>query len=302
VEQVREKEKLYQNFRKIVSRFQDVADIWNSLYFGNDVDSGNYQKLQNRLRSTDEEWQRLSQDGWFKKAKDIVNEKKFFHWELEFPEIFFEGHQRKENPGFDAVIGNPPYLAVDSLDTEERRYFPQRFPFLRRKYDLMAIFLSLVRTHCCRNGRLGMIVPLIWESGVNYSQFRIEILGSHAQIERLVNLPFDVFPEAYVDTSVVILKHIFPIVDEYEFLYKVYGKYDSAENLTIAAHSTATLRLIDVKAGTAIIVGEASPLLKLLSDERLYISLGKLVKCCQGPVESFQRRVIENFINLRVSL
>jgi hypothetical protein len=57
--------------------------------------------------------------------------------------------------------------------------------------------------------------------------------------------------------------------------------------LIIAAHSTATLRLVDVKAGTAVIVGEASPLLTVLSDERLYIRLGKLIKCCQGPVESF---------------
>ena len=287
VEQIREKEKLYQDFRIIVSRFQDVADIWDSVYFGNDVESGNYQKLQNRLRSTDEEWGRLGQESWFKKAKETSNRKRFYHWELEFPEIFFEGHQRKENPGFDAVIGNPPYLAVDSLDTEERRYFPQKYSFLHRKYDLMAIFLSFVRTHCCQSGRLGMIVPQIWESGVNYSRFRIEILGSHAQIERLVNLPFDVFREAYVDTSVVIFKHIFPIVDQYEFLYKVYGKYDSAEELIIAAHSLATLRLIDVKAGTAVVVGEASPLLKMLFDERLYIRLGKLIKCCQGPVESF---------------
>ena len=29
---------------------------------------------------------------------------KFFHWEYEFPEVF-----RTENPGFDAVIGNPPW-------------------------------------------------------------------------------------------------------------------------------------------------------------------------------------------------
>ena len=35
---------------------------------------------------------------------EISNKMKFFHWELEFPNVFL-----KENPGFDAVIGNPPW-------------------------------------------------------------------------------------------------------------------------------------------------------------------------------------------------
>ncbi|MBW1825338.1 MAG: hypothetical protein JRI87_12455, partial [Deltaproteobacteria bacterium] len=75
VEQVREKESLYQDFRSIVSRFQDVADVWTSIYFGNEVDFGTYQRLQGELRSSDEEWQRLSQKPWFKKAKGIAKEK-----------------------------------------------------------------------------------------------------------------------------------------------------------------------------------------------------------------------------------
>src|SRR5437899_1866113 len=29
-----------------------------------------------------------------------------FHWEIEFPEVF-----DRDNPGFDAMIGNPPFLA-----------------------------------------------------------------------------------------------------------------------------------------------------------------------------------------------
>ena len=42
------------------------------------------------------------------RAKDIVRElrdaHRFFHWELEFPDVF-----QGESPGFDAVIGNPPW-------------------------------------------------------------------------------------------------------------------------------------------------------------------------------------------------
>lgn len=41
----------------------------------------------------------------------------FFHWDLEFPEVFYstDGVQ-KSNPGFDAVIGNPPYLNLKKDD------------------------------------------------------------------------------------------------------------------------------------------------------------------------------------------
>jgi len=34
---------------------------------------------------------------------EIADEKKFFHWEIEFSEVFQKG-------GFDIAIGNPPYV------------------------------------------------------------------------------------------------------------------------------------------------------------------------------------------------
>jgi len=33
-----------------------------------------------------------------------------FHWELEFPEVFF-----RENPGFDAIVGNPPFAGKNNI-------------------------------------------------------------------------------------------------------------------------------------------------------------------------------------------
>ena len=46
----------------------------------------------------------------YRRAQEIATEKRFFHWEIEFPEVFRDKYGReKDNPGFDAVIGNPPY-------------------------------------------------------------------------------------------------------------------------------------------------------------------------------------------------
>jgi hypothetical protein len=36
-----------------------------------------------------------------------------FHWELEFPEVF-----ARDNPGFDAIVGNPPFLGGKRISTE----------------------------------------------------------------------------------------------------------------------------------------------------------------------------------------
>ena len=44
-------------------------------------------------------------------AERIARTKRVFHWELEFPEVYYdlETSKRRPNPGFDAVVGNPPY-------------------------------------------------------------------------------------------------------------------------------------------------------------------------------------------------
>ena len=43
-------------------------------------------------------------------AREVVRARHLFHWELEFPEVFFGSDGRRlENGGFDAVMGNPPW-------------------------------------------------------------------------------------------------------------------------------------------------------------------------------------------------
>ena len=44
----------------------------------------------------------------------IGAEKRFFHWDLEYPEAFvdletWDVETSKDDQGFDAVVGNPPY-------------------------------------------------------------------------------------------------------------------------------------------------------------------------------------------------
>jgi hypothetical protein len=49
------------------------------------------------------------------RIKQIANEHKFFHWHLEFPDVF-----SGDNPGFDCVIGNPPW---EKIKLQENEFF-----------------------------------------------------------------------------------------------------------------------------------------------------------------------------------
>jgi Eco57I restriction-modification methylase len=57
------------------------------------------------------------------RAEALAAQHRFFHWELEFPEVFFEKDgTRRPSPGFDAIIGNPPWdmMRADAGSPERR--------------------------------------------------------------------------------------------------------------------------------------------------------------------------------------
>ena len=56
-------------------------------------------------------------------AERIAAEKRFFHWELELPDVF-----RAHGAGFDAVVGNPPW---DTLQPNPEEYFSNVDPMFR---------------------------------------------------------------------------------------------------------------------------------------------------------------------------
>ena len=76
-----------------------------------------------------------------------------FDWETAFPEIMQGG-------GFDAVIGNPPWvLAGYYLTLPELRYLQRRFETSRGKFDLYYVFVELGCRILRPSGFLGMILP-----------------------------------------------------------------------------------------------------------------------------------------------
>ena len=53
-------------------------------------------------------------------AADIASQYRFFHWPFEFPNVF-----HRERPGFDVVVGNPPW---NEVDVEALNFYALREP------------------------------------------------------------------------------------------------------------------------------------------------------------------------------
>ncbi len=130
--QARESRRQYNVASSALSPIKKLFDIYVSQWFGNKaVTVGKGKKaaehnpaLEFLRDGISEEWAFRSGktslpkafDGVVKIALSASKERKFFHWELEFPEVFYTMRpgtervvERREGGGFDAVIGNPPY-------------------------------------------------------------------------------------------------------------------------------------------------------------------------------------------------
>jgi len=79
---------------------------------------------------------------------------RFFHWFLEFPEVFKDG-------GFDCILGNPPFLSgvriTEMYGDSYNSYLVQRYVKASKKTDLCAYFFRRIFNNLNINGLLSLI-------------------------------------------------------------------------------------------------------------------------------------------------
>ena len=100
-------------------------------------------------------------DRALREARRLYEEKRFFHWDLEFPEVFIDLDRAswKKDGGFDAVIGNPPYVRIQSLPKDDANYFARRYTTPTGDYDIYVTFVEVGLELLRMDANLGFIVP-----------------------------------------------------------------------------------------------------------------------------------------------
>ena len=120
---VHEKGRRYHEFRELHAdfrRLRQACDLWTAAFFA---------KLEKpapgapeRIPTTDHVLRALRNQpgiqGVMKTALGLAHEHRFFHWPLEFPEVF-------ASSGFDVALGNPPW---DQIQLDPREFFAVSAP------------------------------------------------------------------------------------------------------------------------------------------------------------------------------
>ncbi|MCP4401196.1 MAG: N-6 DNA methylase, partial [bacterium] len=120
-----------------------------------------------------------------------------FDWESEFSEIMQCG-------GFNTVIGNPPYVRSQFLDSESKDYLSKSYSAPAYQPDTFAFFLQKGIDLLEHQGVLGYIIPNGILTNTYYARLRRYILDKTA-VKVIVDLKDGVFATASVDTSIFIL-------------------------------------------------------------------------------------------------
>ena len=63
------------------------------------------------------------------KARKLINEERFFHWQVAFPGVWTKWEKAGRQGGFDAVVGNPPW---DRVKLQQVEWFAARRPEIAR--------------------------------------------------------------------------------------------------------------------------------------------------------------------------
>ncbi|OKH33170.1 restriction endonuclease [[Phormidium ambiguum] IAM M-71] len=114
--------------------------------------------------------------------------RKTFHWALEFPEVFLSDLSGK---GFDALIGNPPFLAewkiTGTLGTDYRDFLVEHIANRKGRADLCAYFFLRGAQLVSKKGSIGLIATNTISQGDTREVGLDQLVGNGFIIRRAVS-------------------------------------------------------------------------------------------------------------------
>ena len=130
---------------------------------------------------------------------DLGYEKKVkpFSWKKAFPEVFKQG-------GFDAVVGNPPYVQSreGQLGEQEKKYYYQKYKTAEFQLNTFGLFIEKGLNLLKPKMPLGFIIPNYWLA-TQYDKKLRKFLFQQNSVSEITNV-YKVFDSAVVDTLMLI--------------------------------------------------------------------------------------------------
>jgi hypothetical protein len=205
VKDIKKKTDLYQNLNKErIDKWRDIANIWISSFFGVKIDQKLYKAFSDSILGKEERIPKEWVEEYLNKALNLAKEKNFFHWELEFPEVFYDHHGKSSpNPGFDVIIGNPPYGVA--FDSRSKAFLKGNYKAAEYQFDSFALFIEKALSLLRKDGFQAYITPTTWLSEHYYENLRGLILANY-QLEQVIFFKEPVFKDATVETCIEVVK------------------------------------------------------------------------------------------------
>ena len=128
---------------------------------------------------------------------DLSGNNQFFLWHTWFHDVFSKG-------GFDIVIGNPPYVLIQTLKNEElENTYKRKYSVASYKIDLFHLFIEHGYNILKKDGVLTYINPTTYLTN-NYTQPLRDLILKKTSVLGIINISDDVF-DASVNTGIEIL-------------------------------------------------------------------------------------------------
>ena len=129
---------------------------------------------------------------------DLSGNSQFMLWHTWFYDVFSQG-------GFDIVIGNPPYVDIKSLPSNDVRLYFKLYSSTEKRINLYAVFIERGMQLKNAKGTLCFINPNSLLMNESYTKLRRMIVDG---VDKLIKLPDSVFEQAIVETIIILIKSI----------------------------------------------------------------------------------------------
>ena len=120
-----------------------------------------------------------------KELRAIAQRQRLLHWQPAFPGVWSEWEGIDVHGGFDAVIGNPPWVRQESIHAM-KTVLKERYRTYEGKADLYTFFLEQALRLVRPGGRVGFVLPNKFFKA-DYGELLRSLLSESAWIEQVVD-------------------------------------------------------------------------------------------------------------------